>query len=221
MIRLSHSKFYDMLVLQARLNAVVDPLWITRNFPWTRAIRVECAELTEHLGYKWWKKEETNWEQARLELVDIWHFMLSATLVSEGTPTRAATALIGSLENAPSMEIIDVLGHKFTFNGLNLHECVDKLSMFASCGFVMPPLFEKLMQLCGLEWDELYRQYVAKNVLNLFRQVHGYKDGTYRKIWGGREDNVVLMELYTQRPNATPELLTNLLEEEYGRHQGS
>jgi hypothetical protein len=48
---------------------------------------------------------------------------------------------------------------------------------------------------CELGWQELYRQYVSKNVLNFFRQDHGYQEGTYRKIWDGREDNEVLVEV--------------------------
>jgi hypothetical protein len=32
-------------------------------------------------------------------------------------------------------------------------------------------------------------------VLNFFRQDHGYQDGSYRKVWAGREDNEHLMEL--------------------------
>jgi hypothetical protein len=36
---------------------------------------------------------------------------------------------------------------------------------------------------------------VGKNVLNFFRQDHGYKEGTYIKVWGGREDNEHLVEI--------------------------
>ena len=46
--------------------------------------------------------------------------------------------------------------------------------------------------------DELARaiqRYVGKNVLNVFRQDHGYKAGTYIKIWNGREDNEHLVEV--------------------------
>ena len=32
-------------------------------------------------------------------------------------------------------------------------------------------------------------------MLNFFRQDNGYKDGTYRKLWGGREDNEVLVDI--------------------------
>jgi hypothetical protein len=37
--------------------------------------------------------------------------------------------------------------------------------------------------------------YVAKNWLNTFRQENGYKDGTYRKIIDGVEDNKLLFKL--------------------------
>ena len=46
-----------------------------------------------------------------------------------------------------------------------------------------------------MSWQDMYCQYVSKNVLNFFRQDHGYKEGTYRKIWGQREDNEHLVEI--------------------------
>jgi hypothetical protein len=46
-----------------------------------------------------------------------------------------------------------------------------------------------------MSFDELYRTYVGKNVLNTFRLAHGYKTGGYRKLWAGREDNDHLVEL--------------------------
>ncbi len=46
----------------------------------------------------------------------------------------------------------------------------------------------------------LFEKYVGKNVLNTFRQDHGYRDGTYQKIWGGREDNEWLSEIASGIP---------------------
>ena len=46
-----------------------------------------------------------------------------------------------------------------------------------------------------MSFESLYRSYVGKNVLNFFRQDNGYKDGSYRKLWQGREDNEHLVEL--------------------------
>ncbi|MDA0955505.1 MAG: dUTP diphosphatase, partial [Proteobacteria bacterium] len=46
-----------------------------------------------------------------------------------------------------------------------------------------------------MDLAQLYRAYMGKNVLNAFRQDHGYKVGRYEKVWQGREDNVHLVEL--------------------------
>ena len=46
-----------------------------------------------------------------------------------------------------------------------------------------------------MTFESLYISYVGKNVLNFFRQDHGYQDGTYKKIWGDKEDNEVLVEI--------------------------
>jgi hypothetical protein len=56
-------------------------------------------------------------------------------------------------------------------------------------------LFANLMFAVDMSFDELYRHYVGKNVLNFFRQDHGYKAGTYVKVWDGREDNEHLTEV--------------------------
>lgn len=73
------------------------------------------------------------------------------------------------------------------------------------------------MHQCNLSWDELHRQYVAKNVLNMFRQDNGYKAGTYIKDWGGREDNVVLVELMELHPTASPKTLMGELSVAYNK----
>jgi hypothetical protein len=57
------------------------------------------------------------------------------------------------------------------------------------------PAFLALLEAAGTGFDDLYRIYVGKNVLNRFRQDHGYKEGTYIKNWHGREDNEHLAEL--------------------------
>jgi hypothetical protein len=55
--------------------------------------------------------------------------------------------------------------------------------------------FAGLAKLMDMDMSDLHRRYVAKNVLNFFRQDNGYKDGGYRKLWGGREDNEHLVEI--------------------------
>jgi hypothetical protein len=67
----------------------------------------------------------------------------------------------------------------------------------------------------NLTLDSLYRLYIGKNILNRFRQEHGYKEGSYIKIWNGEEDNVVMQRYLEERPSVPPEELYQALETNY------
>ena len=69
-----------MLKMQDEMNSKVNPDWVNANNNWCRAIQVEGVEAIEHHGWKWWKKQECDMAQLRMELVDIWHFILSAAI---------------------------------------------------------------------------------------------------------------------------------------------
>ena len=75
--------------------------------------------------------------------------------------------------------------------------------------------FWECVDAVGLGLDDLYRLYIGKNALNQFRQRHGYKESTYKKIWNGKEDNVVMQEILQQRPDITYKELLDVLEDEY------
>jgi len=76
-------------------------------------------------------------------------------------------------------------------------------------------IFFKAIATMGMDVPELYRRYLVKNQLNTFRQDHGYKEGTYVKIWDAVEDNVVAFNIMDEHPDFTPEQLYKKLEEEY------
>jgi hypothetical protein len=67
--------------------------------------------------------------------------------------------------------------------------------------------------------DELFRLYVGKNVLNHFRQDHGYKSGEYRKLWNGREDNAHLVELLDELGGPADTVPDRLYEALAGRYR--
>jgi len=75
--------------------------------------------------------------------------------------------------------------------------------------------FFDLVSMSGLNLDTLYRLYVGKNILNQFRQDHGYKEGNYIKIWNGDEDNVVMKRIWEENSDITPEILYEKLEKVY------
>ena len=82
-----------MLTMQDRMNTRVHPEWIAQNFAWYRAAWIECGELIDHYGYKWWKKQVPEMDQVRLEIVDIWHFGMSALFTPALTIEQLAEAM--------------------------------------------------------------------------------------------------------------------------------
>jgi hypothetical protein len=173
----------NMLTMQHNMNTRVHENWVEQNFEWYRAAWIECGELIEHYGYKWWKKQEPDMEQVRLEVIDIWHFGLSALFRDGKGIEQIATEIDAELAT-----------HSPT--GQGVREATEELALHAlqTRGF-SPARFWDLMLASGLDFDSLYTAYVGKNVLNFFRQDNGYKEGTYVKDWGGREDNEHLVEL--------------------------
>ncbi|MES2604783.1 MAG: dUTP diphosphatase, partial [Pseudomonadota bacterium] len=83
------------------------------------------------------------------------------------------------------------------------------------------PLFAALLHDCEMDWNELYCQYVGKNVLNFFRQDNGYKQGTYRKEWGGREDNEHLVEIMQQLDSSSADFQHQLYNNLKARYSAS
>ncbi len=176
----------NMLTLQDRMNQKVHPQWIDQNYEWFRAIWIECGELVEHYGYKWWKKQTPDMPQVQLEVIDIWHFGLSDFFA----PGKSLTTIAEEIEGAL---------HGYQFHGQGVREATEALAAYAlNQKKFSARLFWDLLHAADLSFDELYRQYVGKNVLNMFRQDHGYKEGTYLKLWSGREDNEHLSELLQQ-----------------------
>lgn len=215
MHRLTNDQLREMLEIQDSLNRRINPDWLTANYCWTRAIRVECAELSDHLGWKWWKKQVPNYAQAHIELVDIWHFMLSSALVeAQGDKTETVKSLNHSLM-WPHDEVMEILGRKFSISRSTLSEQIDMLSAFASVGYTFVALFEAIMVGTGLTWEALRRMYLGKVVLNEFRQANGYADGSYQKLWRGEEDNVHLERLLVADPAMSAEQLRAALQAIY------
>ena len=190
----------NMLQMQHRMNTRVHEHWIAQNFEWYRAAWIECGELMDHVGYKWWKKQTPDMEQVRLEVVDIWHFGLSALFDVETDLPDLAKAISANFDAASVDE------GALASDVAQIHAATEALAQHALASKTFSvPLFAELMRACGLSADDLYRHYVGKNVLNFFRQDHGYQDGTYVKQWQGREDNEHLSELLESLDDTAPD----------------
>lgn len=218
---LSREQASAMLSLQAEMNHRIDPHWVAAAYPYLRAVIVEGAEAIEHHGWKWWKKQERDTAQLQMELVDIWHFLLSEILLRhDGDRERALDALIRLLDSKAGDEAIGFDGRTWRLDRLNLLEKFELLIGLSANRRIELALFGSILGDCGMNWLDLYRQYVGKNVLNMFRQDHGYKEGRYLKHWSGREDNEFLAEILTDADPDHPDYRKTIyfeLEKHYPR----
>jgi dimeric dUTPase (all-alpha-NTP-PPase superfamily) len=157
-----------MIEMQDKLNIkTIGADWKAQRKPWDTAIFVESAEALDHYGYKWWAEKEPDIEQTKLELVDIWHFALSWAIQDLSNPVESIEEHAFGFNNRGGFVV--VLKHCV------LNRLSDSFSFISS--------FPKVCGAINLGFDELFNLYIAKNALNEFRQLNGYKDGSYRKVW--------------------------------------
>ena len=191
---LTQQQLNTMLSLQNNMNIKVNPEWLTAGYGYLRAAMVESVEAIDHHGWKWWKAQKKDLPQLQMELVDIWHFALSASIIDyKGDIEATATALASQLaENTPHVQFD---GQSYSPAGLSLLDNLELMTGLCAAKRFSVPLFMQIVTQSEMTGEELYRQYVGKNVLNFFRQDNGYKAGTYVKTWNGREDNAHLVEV--------------------------
>lgn len=182
-------KIITMLELQDAMNSKVNANWRSAGYEWYRAIWMEAAEMLEHLGWKWWKKQQPDTMQVKLEIVDIVHFALSIRLVQcaeqGGSLDRIAATIADEFASPQATDDI-----RTSIELLAERTLQDRGAHFSIIAGVMNHL--------AMPFDELHEVYVGKNVLNMFRQDNGYREGHYIKTWHGREDNEHLADILKQ-----------------------
>ena len=202
----AQSMLRTMAAMQEEHNVMVHPQWREQGFEFYRAMWVECAEMLDHFGWKWWKQQSPDVDQVKLELVDIWHFALSE-LMRQGDiePTVAEQLAAVSAATDADPEAFRLAIEQLAAACLNTRSF--DLGAFVAAMAALP-----------MDYTELYALYIGKNMLNRFRQNNGYKSGDYKKLWQGREDNEHLIELLEElsdSPEELPERLYAGLEARY------
>ena len=204
-LSIAEKQISQMLSMQDAMNSRVSETWRENGYEWYRAIWVECAEMLDHHGWKWWKHQEIDIAQVQLELVDIFHFGLSLRLMSGNSADFIATELATELHQGTAEADFKIALESLASAAVT-NKSFDAKAL-ADC-----------MSLMNMDLDELFKQYVGKNTLNFFRQDHGYKDGSYIKEWHGEEDNEVLAKLVSTLDSTADDfqqVLYKALEEKY------
>ena len=159
--------------------------------------------------------------QLQMEIIDIWHFLLSEILLEhEDDHDRASAWLMQAVADARPGSEVGFDDRRYELDGMSLVSKLELLIGLSAARRIDLATFRAIMLDCGLGWDALFRQYVSKNVLNFFRQDHGYKEGTYQKMWSGREDNEHLVELMQALDAEDPEYPERLYQGLASRYPG-
>lgn len=209
-----NKKLESCLQLQNKLNCLIDPEWTEKNRDWSLAMLMELVEAIDHIGYKWWKHTEPNVEQAFIEVVDAFHFLLSHVIENQHRTNDWYNVAIFEENNEYNLD-----SAKFEIKRAVADLLFVELDTEPSSNN-STDIFGYLCAIAaflGYSPDDILRVYLQKNVLNIFRQHNGYKEGTYVKIWNGKEDNEVMAEIMATMEDSTftADALYKRLEEEY------
>jgi hypothetical protein len=222
-------KILAMLQLQKQLNDATNGTdWTTgltkngKEINWKRCVYMECAEIIDSFAWKHWKNidAQPDWNNLQIEVVDVWHFIMS--LVIEDCSKKKCGDLediASQIVQLPSYEMLQDTETSFA-NQTEIMQQVellmlDTLNRKESDVIRIVNIFFTLVGMSGLNLGTLYRLYVGKNILNQFRQDHGYKEGTYKKIWNGLEDNVIMKRIWEENGDIEPTILYQKMKETY------
>lgn len=217
-------KLEEMFLLQKELNDSTNgnnwELGINKfgkEINWIRCIHMEVAELIDSTPWKHWKNinSEPDMNNIHVELVDIWHFLMSYILQETNVPK--AVSLVNTHCIYEASQEIDVKGmvkeaEKLSYISLAIE--TGNMPSFSGIERFIDQFF-RCCKISGLSFNWLQKLYIGKNCLNKFRQDHGYKEGTYVKVWNGDEDNVVMVRILESMESVSFEDLYSQLKSNY------
>ena len=209
-----------MLELQMKMDSSIKTDVPFSHRDYLRAACLEASEAIDHHGWKWWKHQKKNLAQLQMELIDIWHFYFSTYLYRDNLDISSAQKTLDyDLNNDNSKIMLD--NKIYELLHMTILEKLDLLIGLSAVKRTEPIVLMSLCLDCELSPSEIFKQYVQKNTLNLFRQANGYNLGTYKKVWNDKEDNETLVELAAQLNSTDPlysKKLWTLLDESYKKY---
>lgn len=218
------SKLEEMFLLQKELNDSTNgnnwELGVNKfgkEINWLRCIHMEVAELIDSTPWKHWKNinAEPDMNNIHVELVDIWHFLMSYVLQETNVPK--AVSLVNThciYEAADEIDVKLMVKEAEKLSYLSLAIETGNMPSFSGIERFIDQFF-RCCKISGLSFTWLQKLYIGKNCLNKFRQNNGYKEGTYIKEWNGQEDNVIMVSLLEKMEDVNFQTLYEQLDNNY------
>jgi hypothetical protein len=216
-----NTMFTEMIKLQDQVNSTVSGKgWGTKGHLWHLAAIEESVELLGSTSWYWWKSTEYDLENIYVELVDLMAFSLSYHI--ERTSKKEVPDLVEYM-----VDRAVVAEKMFNPNKPDKKKISDLRD--ATLEFMADATKNKYLSLTKLlamimmtmAFEDFYKLFIGKAMLNLFRQHNGYKAGEYKKMWGGVEDNAFMEKIVSESDIKTltedPQSVYKQLEVEYAK----
>ena len=206
-----------------------------KRIHWDLAIIDELMELVNSLPWKHWKSinKPIDKENLKVEVLDLMHFYMSLIIniigdeigLSYNNIERNIENIKKEIEDFhlyPTKDDLCYIVEPSLFPMDDETFCNNIYYYVKRCIFPVTYSFEltrnslldffqlvKLVQeYTNFHFEEIHGLYIAKYSLNKLRQLRGYKDGTYLKMWKDPrdesiyvEDNVAMMYFYNLNKN--------------------
>ncbi len=222
------AKLEEMFLLQKKLNDDTNGTnWelginkFDKEINWLRCIHMEVSELIDSTPWKHWKNitSSPDMDNIHIELVDVWHFLMSYILQETNIPKAVSLVNTHCIYEAVEIEDVDIKlivkeAEKLSYISFAIE--TGNMPAFSGVERFIDQFF-RCCKLSGLSFSWLQKLYIGKNSLNKFRQDNGYKEGTYIKVWNGKEDNVVMLSILGKLENASYNTVYKDLQLEYDK----
>jgi len=195
--------------IQKSFNDKVAPGWQQdkEKYDFWMAILDETIEVLGSRHWKWWKKDkevgDIDWDNIRVELVDLFHFILSVAIQND-----SHAIIFQQLVNLEMHKDVDIEGYTPKLKDKDFFKDFWEQFLMSVQMKMLPLCAVRIVEYwyrSGGDVNELFMEYRIKAALNNIRQEFGYGTG-YSKMWldvtdgTKKEDNVIAWKLAQDIP---------------------
>jgi dimeric dUTPase (all-alpha-NTP-PPase superfamily) len=222
---IDYDLWLETIELQKSFNDQVAPGWqqdrLNKKYNYWMAVLDETVEVLNSRHWKWWKDSSklntVDWDNVSVELIDIFHFVLSLCIQNE-------------LQNTLFMQLVNMEMNKEDVKKIKDEKFFESFweeFLMAVQMKLLPVIAVRLVEYwyrAGNNIDDLFREYRVKASLNKIRQEFGYGvKNSYHKMWLDTEtgnlveDNVIAHKITKEVPidKNTIEIMTDILRDYY------
>lgn len=222
----AYSMIREMVLNQIALNTkAYNEDWLnkgrTQEFDYSLAASQEIGEFVNSYGYEWWSGDKQDLGNCKMEIVDAVHFMLSQSVIDSQDADEAIESIYRSLQMSVDLSVdnVNTLSlAKMLMASLNLNSASEYVEAHGLLGLNAWALLFSLAQSIDFDLRNLYTRYMAKALLNQFRQDKGYKAGTFKygyyavdrylKLWDGVNQDNYFLTVWLDKQTTPPDLAT-------------